>query len=183
MEFSSSFLVLISGRWSAMISLCRIFDTGQVLILQVLKLNSICLDIWQSVWKMSTVFNGDEIAPFFGFIGAAAALVFSCMNLFRSLSCTDLVVYVFYLGASSDYEISSVSVCSSKPRPIDLFFLSSSTCRKSISSICFPSSIQYSVSSLSVMTVCLIKETEIPTKNFAILQWSWSVINAQTTFL
>jgi hypothetical protein len=39
------------------------------------------------------------------------------------------------------------------------------------------------VSSLSVMTVCLIKETEIPTKNFAILQWSWSVINAQTTFL
>ncbi|KAH8956493.1 hypothetical protein BDL97_07G041400 [Sphagnum fallax] len=28
----------------------------------------------------STVFSGDEIAPFFGFIGAAAALVFSCMG-------------------------------------------------------------------------------------------------------
>jgi V-type H+-transporting ATPase proteolipid subunit len=28
----------------------------------------------------SAVFNGDEIAPFFGFIGAAAALVFSCMG-------------------------------------------------------------------------------------------------------
>ncbi len=26
----------------------------------------------------SAVFSGDEIAPFFGFIGAAAALVFSC---------------------------------------------------------------------------------------------------------
>jgi V-type H+-transporting ATPase proteolipid subunit len=28
----------------------------------------------------SAVFSGDEIAPFFGFIGAAAALVFSCMG-------------------------------------------------------------------------------------------------------
>ncbi len=57
-------------------------------------------------------------------------------------------MYVFYLGASSDYEISSVRVCSSKPHPIDLFFLSSSTCCKSISLICFPSSIQCSVSFL-----------------------------------
>jgi len=32
---------------------------------------------------MSTVFSGDEIAPFFGFIGAAAALVFSCTSLSR----------------------------------------------------------------------------------------------------
>jgi hypothetical protein len=51
----------------------------------------------------------------------------------RPLSCTDLVVYVFYLGASSDYEISSVSVCSSIPHPIDLFFLSSTTCLLSAS--------------------------------------------------
>ncbi|OEL29245.1 V-type proton ATPase 16 kDa proteolipid subunit, partial [Dichanthelium oligosanthes] len=28
--------------------------------------------------KMSSVFSGDETAPFFGFLGAAAALVFSC---------------------------------------------------------------------------------------------------------
>jgi UDP-N-acetylmuramyl pentapeptide phosphotransferase/UDP-N-acetylglucosamine-1-phosphate transferase len=27
---------------------------------------------------MSSVFSGDETAPFFGFLGAAAALVFSC---------------------------------------------------------------------------------------------------------
>jgi ATP synthase proteolipid subunit len=68
----------------------------------------------------------------------------------RPLSCTDLVVYVFYLGASSDYEISSVRVCSSKPHPIDLFFLSSNTCCKSISLICFPSSIQCSMSFLVI---------------------------------
>ncbi|WVZ54158.1 hypothetical protein U9M48_005006 [Paspalum notatum var. saurae] len=30
--------------------------------------------------KMSSVFSGDETAPFFGFLGAAAALVFSCMG-------------------------------------------------------------------------------------------------------
>ncbi|KAH7517731.1 hypothetical protein FEM48_Zijuj09G0095400 [Ziziphus jujuba var. spinosa] len=29
---------------------------------------------------MSSTFSGDETAPFFGFIGAAAALVFSCMG-------------------------------------------------------------------------------------------------------
>ncbi|KAL5726375.1 V-type proton ATPase 16 kDa proteolipid subunit [Ranunculus cassubicifolius] len=29
---------------------------------------------------MSTAFSGDETAPFFGFLGAAAALVFSCMG-------------------------------------------------------------------------------------------------------
>uniref|UniRef100_A0A2N9FG77 V-type proton ATPase proteolipid subunit n=1 Tax=Fagus sylvatica TaxID=28930 RepID=A0A2N9FG77_FAGSY len=29
---------------------------------------------------MSSVFSGDETAPFFGFLGAAAALVFSCMG-------------------------------------------------------------------------------------------------------
>ncbi|KAJ8442601.1 hypothetical protein Cgig2_026543 [Carnegiea gigantea] len=29
---------------------------------------------------MSSTFNGDETAPFFGFLGAAAALVFSCMG-------------------------------------------------------------------------------------------------------
>ncbi|CAI5951968.1 unnamed protein product [Closterium sp. NIES-64] len=29
---------------------------------------------------MSGVFNGDETAPFFGFMGASAALVFSCMG-------------------------------------------------------------------------------------------------------
>ncbi|XP_021759848.1 V-type proton ATPase 16 kDa proteolipid subunit-like [Chenopodium quinoa] len=28
----------------------------------------------------TAVFNGDETAPFFGFLGAAAALVFSCMG-------------------------------------------------------------------------------------------------------
>jgi hypothetical protein len=27
---------------------------------------------------MSSTFSGDETAPFFGFLGAAAALVFSC---------------------------------------------------------------------------------------------------------
>ena len=27
---------------------------------------------------MSSSFNGDEIAPFFGFMGASAALIFSC---------------------------------------------------------------------------------------------------------
>ncbi|XP_062163536.1 V-type proton ATPase 16 kDa proteolipid subunit [Alnus glutinosa] len=30
--------------------------------------------------KMSSSFSGDETAPFFGFLGAAAALVFSCMG-------------------------------------------------------------------------------------------------------
>ncbi|KAH9326050.1 hypothetical protein KI387_006228, partial [Taxus chinensis] len=30
--------------------------------------------------KMVDVFSGDETAPFFGFLGAAAALVFSCMG-------------------------------------------------------------------------------------------------------
>ncbi|CAO2143420.1 unnamed protein product, partial [Urochloa humidicola] len=30
--------------------------------------------------KMPSVFSGDETAPFFGFLGAAAALVFSCMG-------------------------------------------------------------------------------------------------------
>ncbi|PVH33675.1 hypothetical protein PAHAL_8G043600 [Panicum hallii] len=30
--------------------------------------------------KMSSAFSGDETAPFFGFLGAAAALVFSCMG-------------------------------------------------------------------------------------------------------
>ncbi|KAG6598485.1 hypothetical protein SDJN03_08263, partial [Cucurbita argyrosperma subsp. sororia] len=30
--------------------------------------------------KMSSTFSGDETAPFFGFLGAAAALVFSCMG-------------------------------------------------------------------------------------------------------
>ncbi|KAJ4828130.1 V-type proton ATPase subunit c2 [Turnera subulata] len=29
---------------------------------------------------MASTFSGDEIAPFFGFLGAAAALVFSCMG-------------------------------------------------------------------------------------------------------
>ncbi|PAN26409.1 hypothetical protein PAHAL_5G010500 [Panicum hallii] len=29
---------------------------------------------------MSSTFNGDELAPFFGFIGASSALVFSCMG-------------------------------------------------------------------------------------------------------
>ncbi|GAB4837828.1 V-type proton ATPase 16 kDa proteolipid subunit [Ancistrocladus abbreviatus] len=29
---------------------------------------------------MPSTFNGDETAPFFGFLGAAAALVFSCMG-------------------------------------------------------------------------------------------------------
>ncbi|KAL8153909.1 hypothetical protein V2J09_011669 [Rumex salicifolius] len=29
---------------------------------------------------MTSIFNGDETAPFFGFLGAAAALVFSCMG-------------------------------------------------------------------------------------------------------
>ncbi|KAJ1287177.1 hypothetical protein BS78_03G413000 [Paspalum vaginatum] len=29
---------------------------------------------------MLSTFNGDEVAPFFGFLGAAAALVFSCMG-------------------------------------------------------------------------------------------------------
>ena len=29
--------------------------------------------------RMSSTFNGDELAPFLGFIGAASALVFSCM--------------------------------------------------------------------------------------------------------
>ncbi|CAI9755893.1 unnamed protein product [Fraxinus pennsylvanica] len=29
---------------------------------------------------MSATFSGDETAPFFGFLGAAAALVFSCMG-------------------------------------------------------------------------------------------------------
>ncbi|KAG8093690.1 hypothetical protein GUJ93_ZPchr0012g22138 [Zizania palustris] len=30
--------------------------------------------------KMSSLFSGDETAPFFGFLGAASALVFSCMG-------------------------------------------------------------------------------------------------------
>jgi hypothetical protein len=30
---------------------------------------------------MSSVFSGDETAPFFGFLGAAAALIFSCTYL------------------------------------------------------------------------------------------------------
>jgi len=30
--------------------------------------------------KMSSAFSGDETAPFFGFLGAAAALIFSCMG-------------------------------------------------------------------------------------------------------
>ena len=34
---------------------------------------------------MSSVFSGDETAPFFGFLGAAAALVFSCTILFHLL--------------------------------------------------------------------------------------------------
>ncbi|KAF0893616.1 hypothetical protein E2562_028030 [Oryza meyeriana var. granulata] len=29
---------------------------------------------------MSSTFSGDEVAPFFGFLGAASALVFSCMG-------------------------------------------------------------------------------------------------------
>jgi hypothetical protein len=28
-------------------------------------------------------FSGDETAPFFGFLGAAAALIFSCKSQFR----------------------------------------------------------------------------------------------------
>lgn len=32
--------------------------------------------------KMSSTFSGDETAPFFGFLGAAAALVFSCNSSF-----------------------------------------------------------------------------------------------------
>ena len=32
--------------------------------------------------KMSSTFSGDETAPFFGFLGAAAALVFSCKPLY-----------------------------------------------------------------------------------------------------
>jgi hypothetical protein len=34
---------------------------------------------------MSSVFSGDETAPFFGFLGAAAALVFSCSSRFPIL--------------------------------------------------------------------------------------------------
>lgn len=29
-------------------------------------------------------FNGDEVAPFFGFLGAAAALIFACKTLHNS---------------------------------------------------------------------------------------------------
>jgi hypothetical protein len=35
---------------------------------------------------MSSVFSGDETAPFFGFLGAAAALVFSCTVLSHLLT-------------------------------------------------------------------------------------------------
>ena len=38
---------------------------------------------------MSSTFSGDETAPFFGFLGAAAALVFSCKTsppIFLSIS-------------------------------------------------------------------------------------------------
>jgi hypothetical protein len=43
----------------------------------------------------SAVFSGDEIAPFFGFIGAAAALVFSCKYaLITMLFC----FWGFFLG-------------------------------------------------------------------------------------
>uniref|UniRef100_A0A6N2LAZ0 Uncharacterized protein n=1 Tax=Salix viminalis TaxID=40686 RepID=A0A6N2LAZ0_SALVM len=33
----------------------------------------------------TTGFSGDETAPFFGFLGAAAALVFSCMGQRRAV--------------------------------------------------------------------------------------------------
>lgn len=41
-------------------------------------------------------FSGDETAPFFGFLGAAAALVFSCSFLF-SLSLSSFPFFLVYL--------------------------------------------------------------------------------------
>jgi hypothetical protein len=83
----------------------------------------------------------------------------------RPLSCTDLVVYVFYLGASSDYEISSVW---------PFLFYPAAHVVKALVWSAFPPVSSAQCLSLSMMTVCLIKETEIPTKNFAFLQW-WMI--------
>jgi hypothetical protein len=43
---------------------------------------------------MSTVVSGEEIAPFFGFIGAAAALIFSCMSCSQTLCCCTVMFLI-----------------------------------------------------------------------------------------
>jgi hypothetical protein len=43
---------------------------------------------------MSTVVSGDEVAPFFGFIGAAAALIFSCMSYSQTLCCCTVMFFI-----------------------------------------------------------------------------------------
>lgn len=50
---------------------------------------------------MSSTFSGDETAPFFGFLGAAAALVFSCNPIYSSAYVLiwieeDLVFFFFF---------------------------------------------------------------------------------------
>lgn len=49
---------------------------------------------YKAGWKMSTVVSGDEVAPFVGFIGAAAALIFSCMSCSQTLCCCTVMFFI-----------------------------------------------------------------------------------------
>uniref|UniRef100_A0A251RQ06 Uncharacterized protein n=1 Tax=Helianthus annuus TaxID=4232 RepID=A0A251RQ06_HELAN len=47
---------------------------------------------------MSSTFSGDETAPFFGFLGAAAALVFSCVRSLVQLTHSGRLYYIPYIN-------------------------------------------------------------------------------------
>ncbi|XP_042467434.1 V-type proton ATPase 16 kDa proteolipid subunit-like [Zingiber officinale] len=57
-------------------------------------------------------FSGDETAPFFGFLGAAAALIFSCNfpQFRRPLSRTPIPMGAAYGTAKSGVEVASMGV-------------------------------------------------------------------------
>jgi hypothetical protein len=63
--------------------------------------------------KMSSVFSGDETAPFFGFLGAAAALVFSCTPLLSSPPSSSSIraERSSFYHESSDFPPSIASIC------------------------------------------------------------------------
>lgn len=51
---------------------------------------------------MSSTFSGDETAPFFGFLGAAAALVFSCKFSDRIL-CFTAFALILCISGKEEY--------------------------------------------------------------------------------
>ncbi|MBA0618109.1 hypothetical protein Godav_027500 [Gossypium davidsonii] len=76
-KFPSSFFNSLSLLSLPFISsLTKSSDQGFPKLPSNPRLNNFCL----KPSKMASTFSGDETAPFFGFLGAAAALVFSCMG-------------------------------------------------------------------------------------------------------